>query len=287
VKNISEYKLAWELYNSGVRVNEISERLDKHRVTIYRWIKGIKYRGIRRFEKEKKESKRKRKRRKLKTEVVVAIKRIREETEWCGEKIIWRLEKDYGYKVSRSSVYRVLNRYYQLRSRWKKNQAKGKQPVAGKPRDVVQADTVDLGEIFAYTAVDLYTREVAVVIGDNLTNEEGGKCIKEIFNRLGRCKIFQTDNGKEFGYECHKVIREHAERHRKIHAGRKNENAYIESFHRSLRKESVGWIKYRKKEKKELQDKIDKYLVHYHEERPHLGLGLRTPAEMTNMLHLP
>lgn len=286
MKNVSIYELAWELARSGVSTPEIAKRLGKHRVTIYRWLKGIRYRGIRRFVKEKEQAKRKRKRRCLDTRVVLKIKKIREESGWCGEKIVWELNKRHGINVSKASVYRVLNKYYTLRSKWKKNQARGPQPKAVKPRDVIQADTVDLGGLFAYTAIDIFTREALVILGDTLETKEGAKCVRKILKTLGSCQIFQTDNGGEFGYECSQIIKQFALRHRKIHARRKNENAFIESFHRSLRKECVGWIKYTKKDKSRLQTLINQYLIHYHTERPHLGLGLKTPAEVA-MLHLP
>lgn len=280
MENVSVYKLAWELHSSGVSVDEIAERVGKHRSTVYRWIKGIRYRGIKRFEKEKQTAKSKRRRKKLDTRTVVKIKKIREETGWCGEKIVWELEKKHGITVSRSSVYRVLNRYYKLRSRRKKNQARGPQPVATKPRDVIQADTVDLGELFAYTAIDIFTREVAVTIGDDLTAKEGAKRVQILLERLGPCQIFQTDNGGEFGAVCSAMICTYARRHRRIHARRKNENAYIESFHRSLRKECVGWSAYVTEQKEQLRAQIDQYVVHYHTERPHLGLNMQTPAEV-------
>ncbi len=145
---------------------------------------------------------------------------------------------------------------------------------------MIQADTVDLGELFAYTAIDIFTREVSVVLGNSLEAKEGAKCIRRIFNHLGSCQIFQTDNGSEFGKECSRVIHQFSLKHRKIHTRRKNENAFIESFHCSLKKECVGWVKYKKEEKEKLQDLINKYLVHYHTQRPHLGLDLKTPAEV-------
>lgn len=279
MKNVSLYELAWELSRAGVSPEETARRLDKHRATIYRWLKGIRYRGLHRFVREKALAKRQRHRRRLKTEVVLKIKRLRQETNWCGEKIVWKLQRE-GITVSRASVYRVLNRYFTLRSRWKKNQARGPQPKACQPRDVIQADTVDLGELFAYTAVDIFTREAAVVLGEDLTDEEGAKCLQAIFAKLGPCRIFPTDNGREFGKVCSPVIRRFAGRYRRIPARRKNENAYIESFHRSLRKECLGWLKYRRGEKEKTQALVDDYLVHYHTERPHLGLGLKTPAEV-------
>lgn len=287
MRNVTIWELAWELISAGVKVGEVAKRLGKHRATIYRWKKGIRYRGIRRFVKEKKEAKRKRKRRCLDAIVVRLIKKSRDDHhDWCGEKIVWELKIKYGIKVSRASVYRVLVRYYKLRSQWKKNQARGPQPKAEKPRDVIQADTVDLGGLFAYTAVDIFTREVAVILGETLEAKEGAKCVKMIFSHLGPCQVFQTDNGGEFGKECTRVIKQYALKHRKIHARRKNENAYIESFHRSLRKECLGWLKYRKEEKGSLQSLVDQYLVWYNTQRPHLGLGLKIPAEVAKS-HLP
>lgn len=89
MKNVSIYEMAWELLSAGVKVGEVAKRLGKHQVTIYRWKKEIKYRGIRRFVKEKKEAKRKRKRRSLSSTVVRLIKKSRDDHhDWCGEKIV-------------------------------------------------------------------------------------------------------------------------------------------------------------------------------------------------------
>ncbi|NPV66402.1 MAG: helix-turn-helix domain-containing protein [Anaerolineae bacterium] len=44
---ITQIQVAWELKRVGHRVDEIAEQLGKHRATIYRWLKGIRMRGIR------------------------------------------------------------------------------------------------------------------------------------------------------------------------------------------------------------------------------------------------
>lgn len=288
MQNVSIYETAYFLLSEGVKPKDIAKRLGKHRATIYRWKKIIRFRGIRQFVKDKKEAKRKRHRRCLTSTVVKRIKESRDEhNDWCGEKIVWELKQRYGIPVSRSSVYRVLKRYYVLRPGWKKNQVRGPQPVARKPREVIQADTVDFGGLFVYTAVDIFTREVSAVVGKNLTDEEGGSCLKKICQNFGSCRILQTDNGGEFGRECHIVIRRFAKRHRKIHAYRKNENAYIESFNRTLRKECLGWINYKPEDKDKLQSLLNDYLIFYNTQRPHLGLGLRIPAEVNYLSHLP
>ncbi len=48
---------------------------------------------------------------------------------------------------------------------------------------------------------------------------------------------------------------------------RKNEQSYIESFNRSLRKECVGWIKYRTKDLAMVEKEVRDYLNYYHTKR--------------------
>lgn len=281
MKTVTIWELAYQLLSTGIAINEVARKVGRDRATIYRWKKVIKYRGIKRFVAEKKQAKRKRRRCTLDSRVVRLIKQSRiNHHDWCGEKIVWELKTKHNIKVSRASAYRVLNRYFKLRSRWKKNKARGPLPQAKKPRDVVQADTIDFGGLFAYTAVDICTREIFVILGDNLTGEEGKRCVGEMFKQLGPCLIFQTDNGGEFAAECDKIIKKYAHKHHRNHARRKNENAYIESFNRTFRKECLGWAKYKLKDKEKLQAVVDKYVVYYNTERPHLGLGLRIPAEV-------
>jgi len=43
----------------------------------------------------------------------------------------------------------------------------------------------------------------------------------------------------------------------------------VESFHRTLRKECLGWGNYEVREREELQKEVEGYLECYHHERPH------------------
>lgn len=54
----------------------------------------------------------------------------------------------------------------------------------------------------------------------------------------------------------------------------------MESFNRTLRKECVGWAKYKLRELEEVQREVRKYLHYYHYRRPHLGLKMRTPLPL-------
>jgi len=39
------------------------------------------------------------------------------------------------------------------------------------PREVIQMDTIDFGELYAFTAVDIFTREADILIAIELTAE--------------------------------------------------------------------------------------------------------------------
>jgi hypothetical protein len=47
---VTQIQVAWELKKAGCRVNEIAGQLGKDRSTIYRWLNGIRTRGIRDFQ---------------------------------------------------------------------------------------------------------------------------------------------------------------------------------------------------------------------------------------------
>ena len=53
----------------------------------------------------------------------------------------------------------------------------------------------------------------------------------------------------------------------------------IESFNRTLRKECLGWLKYRKEQLSELQARVNAFLRFYNTERPHLSLEMSTPTD--------
>jgi hypothetical protein len=75
-------------------------------------------------------------------------------------------------------------------------------------------DTVDFGELYAYTAVDIYTREAQVVLLPRLTSEDGGKPLEIVMAYFGSCELLQSDGGKEFGGEFEEKAGCYAQRHR-------------------------------------------------------------------------
>lgn len=286
MQNISLIELAWELRKSSVSPDEIAGRVGKHRATIFRWISKIKCCGIqeflRRYERAKKGRRQKRK-----TDPVIKarIYTIREKYhDCCGEKIKYWMLKDYGVKISISTIYRILGEKYQLRSKWKKNQARGPVPKAEKPREVIQHDTVDFGEIYAYTSIDIFTREAQVIIRPSLEAGDGAAALKEQMSYFRFSDMLQRDGGHEFKAEWNQQAREYCNRIRTARPYKKNEQSYIESFNRTLRKECLGWRKYKKNDLGMTQQKVNEFLDFYNNRRPHLSLNLQSPREYLSHL---
>lgn len=285
--SITKIRICWSLYQNGVSPEKIPEQLGKNRATIYRWIRGIKFKGINKFIRDYKNAKKGR-RRPRKTDVITKLRiyKIREEKrKCCGEKIQYFLKQDYDEVISISTIYRVLNEKYQLRSKWKKYCKRGHVKRGEKPRESIQADTVDFGQVFAFTAIDTFTREASVVLKPVLDAQAGKEALKEQLEFFKEIQNIQKDGGSEFKKEWQRYARTKIQSIRTARPYKKNEQAFIERFNGILRKECLGYLKYKPKDIPELQKKVNEFLDYYHNERPHLSLNMLTPKKYA-MSHL-
>lgn len=46
---LTKIKICWSLYCNGISQEQIPKQIGFHRATVYRWIKGIKLKGIQKF----------------------------------------------------------------------------------------------------------------------------------------------------------------------------------------------------------------------------------------------
>lgn len=281
----TQIALAWELYRNHTLQISIAESLGIHRETVGIWIRRIQKNseGLKGFLDEYINAKKgERKKRKLDGLLKARIYRIREENkECCGQKIKKYLTDEFGSSPGITTIYKVLGEKYQLRSKWKKNQKRGSVPRANHPREVIQMDSVDFGSIFAFTGIDIFSKEVVVRLYQSLTSRDGEDYLKYAFTtRFNHVELLQTDGGSEFKDNFKRKVYLYADRFRISRPYRKNEQAFIESFNRTLRKECLGWSKYPKSELPLLEKELNEYLVYYHEKRAHLSLNLRTPNEV-------
>ena len=140
-------------------------------------------------------------------------------------------------------------------------------------------DTIDFGELFAFTAIDTFSKEADILLAPALTAEYGCKFLYQSMRRRfnGHVNLLQTDGGPEFKAEFKSKVNTFCSRHRVARPYRKNEQSYIESFNRTVRKECLGWQCYCLKDLPECQKMVELFLERYHYHRPHMGLGMRTP----------
>jgi transposase InsO family protein len=278
METVTQIQVAWELKKAGHGADEIASQLGKHRATIYRWLKGIRQRGIKGYVKYFKGAKKGRRVRKTHGYVVQRVLSIRREYyNCCGEKIVHLLAQE-GIRLSVSTVYRILKRHLVLRKHHR--QAKGGPvQVATGPREVVQLDTVNLGGVYAYTAIDIFTREAAIVIRPSLQALDGRLALDQLMPRFGRVKVLQTDGGSEFKAVCAEGMQRWADQHRIARAYKKNEQAFIEAFNGTLRREALGYPKFQPDQLADTQRAVDAFLDYYHNRRPHLSLDMMTPAQ--------
>ncbi len=282
VNQLTKIILAWELYEQGIPKAHIAKQIKVARETVHLWITGIQDLGLLEFLEQYTNAKRgERRKRKANGLLKSRIYRLREDNrDCCGQKIKEFLFDEYGIELSTTTIYKILGEKYKLRSKWKKNQARGLIPKAVAPREVVQMDTVDFGAVFAFTGVDIFTKEVSVKLYESLTAKDGLDFLTFSFkSRFNHVALLQTDGGHEFKAEFKQHVLTYADRFRVARPYKKNEQSYIESFNRSLRKECLGWSKYKPKDLPFLEKELTDYLLYYHTKRPHMSLAMKTPNE--------
>lgn len=279
---MTKIALAWEMLEQGVPKVHIAKHLEISRRTIIRWSKAIQEHGalkafLDHYQQAKSGPRRKRKRDEILKRRIWALREKYHDC--CGQKLKYFLEKEYDVHVSVTTIYKVLAEKYQLRSHWQKNHKRGAVPSAQAARQVVQMDTVTFGDVFAFVAIDIFSKESAVLLRPALEATDGQAflhdCMPTRFD--GFVEIIQTDSGSEFKGEFAQDVRLYCHQHRIARPYKKNEQSFVESFNRSLRKECLGWSKYQISEIPQLTLWVDEWLRYYHYERPHLSLGMCPP----------
>ena len=273
--------LAWELHEQGVSNSQIAKRLEANRDTVNGWVHDITDQGLLPFLESRHQGKRKPR---LPRQVPLLVKQkvwqLRErEINCCGQKIAYFLAKEQGVELSVPKIYEILAERYVIRSKWKKNKARGPMPQALASREIVEMDTIDFGNVFAFTAVDIFSREADVLLRPSLTAKDGLAflqwCMPQRFD--GRVQLIQTDGGSEFEAEFAQSVGDYCDRHRISRPYKKNEQAHIESFNRTVRKECLGWHKYKPEQIPKMTREVELFLARYHYHRPHMAFEPMRP----------
>ena len=203
----------------------------------------------------------------------------------CGAVIQRELENE-GILTSVSTVNRVLDRAGLLKkkSKWKRWWRNTPRPLPENPGDLVELDTIHLRPFwyrndkttwYIYTGVDVNSRTGFAYAVERIAPGPSLTFARNIqLDAPFRISCFQTDNGQEFGRYFTLNI---GTRHRKIRKRKPNDNAHIEKFNRTIQEECINKARFNTIE--ELNQCIRTYMIHYNNQRLHMGINLITPAQ--------
>jgi len=219
----------------------------------------------------------------LSEDVVSRILKIRSERNQCAEIIHYKLGKE-GVLVSLSSIKRTLRRCGLSRfSRWKKWHQYAERPMPKKPGILVEIDTIHDGvpenRLYVYTLIDVCTRMAHAIPALAINTHNSLRFVENARTLLPFVfQTLQSDHGPEFSRWFTKRITERGMTHRHSRVRMPSDNGHLERFNRTLQEECLNRVP---RSLKSWQKVIPEYLRYYNLERPHMGLGMKTPLDVT------
>lgn len=224
----------------------------------------------------------------LSREVVRAIITKRVGRRRCGQVIHRELLAD-GISVSLSSVQRTLKRSHLLKERspWKRPHDATPRPLAAHPGALLQADTVhilqpDGTRLYVYTLIDVYSRWAYAEVSPKLRAYVSAAFVVRAQKRAPfRFDMIQTDHGPEFSVRFTHILARRKLAHRHSRVRKCNDNAHIERFNRTLQEECLVGVR---RTVPHFKKAIRAYLPYYVNDRLHMGIDFKTPAQMLKMI---
>ncbi len=220
--------------------------------------------------------------RELPSALVQTIIAYRRRYRRCALVLHHLLQKD-GRAVSLSSVKRTLQRNEMTRfSRWKKWHQYPPRPMPERPGILVQIDTVVDGphtdRLYVYTLLDVCSRWAYAIPVLHANTHRSLRFIDEARQVAPfRFATLQSDHGSEFSKWFTKRVLERGMAHRHSRVRTPNDNAHLERWNRTIQDECLRRIP---RDLRSWRREIPEYLRYYNDERPHMGLDMRTPVEV-------
>jgi transposase InsO family protein len=271
---------AVEMVRSGKTVTEVARYFGYSKGAVSKWCKKYPSGGAWIIPTES--SRPKHHPKQLNNKTVQRIKELRGELNGrCAEVITKHLAEE-GFKVARISVQRTLDRLglTKKRSPWKRFHLSGIRPNPVKPGSLVQLDTIHLMKtkterIYVYTLIDVYSRWCFAWATERISTRYSIKFLMEAQRQAGFAfQVIQTDHGPEFTQHFTENI-QMVHRHSRVR--KPNDNAHVERFNRTIQAELISKLSINTDF---INNALPKYLDYYNTKRYHLGINLKTPAEM-------
>lgn len=222
----------------------------------------------------------------IKSEVVETVIEYRKRYKRDAFFIHHLLKRD-GIMISLSSVKRILKRSELSRfSKWKKWHTYPLRPIPETPGMLVEIDTIHDGacgnQLYIYTLLDVCSRWAYALPSLHINTHRSLYFVDQargaspfLFSTL------QSDHGSEFSKWFTKRILERGMSHRHSRIRTPNDNAHLERFNRTIQDECISRIS---RSMKVWRKEIPEYLRYYNNQRPHMGLDMKTPAEILKVI---
>ncbi len=188
-----------------------------------------------------------------------------------------------GAAVSLSSVKRTLKRAGVTRfSKWKKWHQYPERPSPEKPGVLVQIDSMQEGSaserLRAYALVDVCSRWGYAEATDRVSTRRSFHFVEAAQEHSPFAfRAIQSDHGAEFSKWFTKQCLHQGLEHHHSRVRTPTDNAYVERFIQTLQKQCLDRIP---RSLKAWRRELPEFLRWYNMERPHMGLGMKTPVEV-------
>lgn len=217
----------------------------------------------------------------LSKDIIDKIVKIRLKHNRCAE-VVYQELLNQDVSVSLSSVKRTLERQGLIRKRspWKRWHFEQERPLALKPGDLVQIDTIHLipGQLYIYTLIDIFSRWTQARVSERIDTHRSLLFTLNSLNSFPfSFDMLQSDHGQEFSTWFTEHIKKREISHRHSRVRKPSDNGHIERFNRTLQEECLKDIP---KTMRAYKKVIPEYIHYYNTERLHLGINLKTPSQV-------
>jgi transposase InsO family protein len=220
-------------------------------------------------------------------EIVSLILRIREERRYGAVRVSLYLQRHYHAYVSPTTILKIFHRHHVGPVSRKKYRPGPKPPDAPLqvPGRSVQLDVKFVPRVgrarqrfYQFTAIDEATRFRVLRIYDHDNTKTAIDFLREVQDHFPfAIQKIQTDNGSSFGPQFTWHLSDLRISHRHIPPGCPEVNGKVERSHKTDSQEFYQGRHF--KHKRDLARKLKRWETEYNEDRPHLALKGKTPAE--------
>ena len=229
-------------------------------------------------------------------EMIALILRVREERRYGAVRMSLYLQRHYQVYVSPTTILKIFHRHHVGRVSLKryrpgpKHQTEGPLPVPGHS---IQVDVKFVPRLvgahqrfYQFTAIDEATRYRVLRVYDYNNTGSALVFLDEVRRKLPfAIQRNQTDNDSSFGLQFTWHLADLGIHHRRIPPASPEVNGKVERSHKTDQQEFYNPQRFRNR--KDLARKLKRWEREYNEQRPHLALEGKTPAERVAQLAQP